>query len=1053
MKTNNYHGYLQRRLLIPLAVVIATTAVAFASVIAWHVNSGISSDAQMHSRIASAVYQSSIENDVNMMLPILSMLQRDESIREAFIHRDRDALLRLSASLYEQLNRNHHITHFYFTTPDRINLLRVHNPTRFGDRIERHTTLMAEQRGQPSHGLEMGVMGTFTLRVVMPWYHQGELIGYLELGEEIDHIINRLRQLLQLDIYLFIRKSLLDPEKSGELAQLTGHRLNWERYPGYLLLARDETTLPMTLERILKDGRRIVFDHQINITTADHDYKATFLPLHDVSDEQAGMLLLLDRTTHWWQAGGKTLALTALLLAVVPGSVFIFFLRLARATEQTLQEKQRQLLEEHARIKESNRILTQTEEHLRLSRDRLSKAQRIARLGSWEWDIDDNRFYCSDEVYSILGLTKGGTPLSYETFRDATAGNRSQLLDHEIQREMQQALQNGGNYIMEHAIRHPDRSERLVQERGEVMVAHGRPVRVAGTLHDITEQRHNEQHMERLGQILDHASNEIYLIAADTLAILQANHTAAMQLGYSGDELTSRGYLEIATELTDDQLRRLAAPLSLNSGQEINFETHHTCKEGERYPVEVRLQLSQIAGRAIYIALALDIGERLARQREIYHHETHDRLTTLPNRLHLLTELEQEIARAQRFSNPLLLAQFNINKLGEINDTLGHDNGDLILQQFAQRLQLSIRETDTVARLGGDEFCLLLPGAGIDDCDAVIAKIIQPLSTPFATASFSLNIEYSVGLAVYPNHATSAGELLQHGDIALRRARKFGSGIELYRPEIDGSNVRHLILGSHLRNAITQGELQLYYQPKVEGSSGHVTEAEALLRWNHPEHGMISPAEFIPIAERTGYIKQLTRWVIREAAQQQAQWRTAGPRLRVAVNLSAHNLLDPDLFNYILQQVQQSGIPHGCLSFEVTESAAMIDPDYTIATLNELSSLGHRIAIDDYGTGYSSLAYLQRLPADELKIDSSFIFRMLEDEESATIVRSTIMLGHNLGKSVTAEGVESAALVTALLALKCDMLQGYHYSKPLPAGEFSTWLSARQNMPRQISAR
>jgi diguanylate cyclase (GGDEF)-like protein/PAS domain S-box-containing protein len=1040
--SNNYQGYLQRRILIPLALVITTTVGAFAIIIAWHINDGISHDAEMQAHIATTVYQSDIETDVNMILPIMEMIQDNEKIREAFARRDHKALLQLTTPLYEHLSQKHHITHFYFTNPDRINLLRVHNPPRYGDEINRHTTLEAERTGQLSYGLELGTVGTFTLRVVMPWYHQGKLLGYLELGEEIDHIVTKLRNLLKLDIYVFIRKNLLDAPKVAEMTQVLGRNFSWERYPDYLLVSAPEVeaAIPPKLENILNGNASIAFNQQIDVTAPEEHYKATFLPLLDIKDEQVGMLLLLDSTDHWYQIGKKTLAVSGLVLIIVGGSVFLFFLRLARTTERTLDSSQRQLLEEHARIKENNRILTETEEHLRLSRDRLREAQRIAQLGSWEWDIVHNQLYWSAEVYRIFGLAESNEPLSYQVFLYTIPEQQRDTVDHEVQ----QALEKGGLYAVEHSIIRPDRSLRLVQERGEVFIEDGKAVRMVGTVHDITEQRIAEEKMEQLGHIFDNASNEIYLIEVNTLTILQANHTAITHLDYSSKELARLSYLEVATELTTDRLRTLVAPLHAGERQEIDFDSIHRRKDGDNYPVEVRLQQSEMNGQAIYIAIALDISERLAQQHELHHRSLHDPLTELPNRFHLVKNLQQEVARAKRDAVSLVLAQFNINGFGEINDTLGHDNGDLILQQFARRLTSSIRETDTVARIGGDEFCLILPSATIETCDTVIDNIMLSLNQPFSTANFSLIVESSIGIAVFPEHATNANELMQHADIALKRAKKFGSGVEVYRPELDSSSIRHLILSSHLRNAIDKEELRLYYQPKVEGKSGRVTEAEALLRWLHPEHGMISPAEFIPIAERTGYIKQLTLWVIREATQQMARWQAVGIDLRVGVNLSARNLLDPDLLNYIIRQVQESSIAHDRLSFEVTESAMMRDPNYTIAILSDLNTLGHRIAIDDYGTGYSSLAYLQRLPVDELKIDSSFIFRMLEDEDSAIIVRSTIALAHNLGKSVTAEGVESAPLVEALSALECDLLQGFHFSKPIPADEFTVWFRARQ---------
>lgn len=1038
----NYRGYLQKRILLPLAAVISTTAIVFVVIIAWHIDDGIRHDAEVNAHVAATVYQSDIETDIGMILPIIEMIQLDEKIRDAFMRRDREALLRLTAPLYEHLNEKHHISHFYFSNPERINLLRVHNPSRHGDEINRHTTLEAARTGQPSYGLELGTVGTFTLRVVVPWYHEDRLIGYLELGEEIDHVIAKLRELLKLDIYVFIRKDLLDAPKFKEMTEMLGRQLSWERYPDYLLVSapREEATIPPILEEMLRTEESLSFNQQIDVVAPERHYKATFLPLHDVMQQQVGALLLLDSTERWYLLGFKTLSLSVLLLAIVGGSVFLFFLRLARSTEKTLDNSQKKLLAEDTKIRESNRTLTKTKEHLRLSLNRLREAQRIALIGSWEWDITKNQLYWSAEVYRIFGLPESHDPLSYERFLDIIPEPQRSSVDHEVQH----ALSNGGFYEVEHPIILPDHSLRLVHERAEVFLENGKAVRMVGTVHDVTEERRKEEKMEQLGHIFDNASNEIYLIDAKTYDIMQANHTAITHLDYSSKELERLCYLEIAPELGMEHFRELVSPLHTGARQEIEFTTIHHRKSGEEYPVEVRLQLSVMHNSEIYIAIVLDISERIAQQHELHHRTMHDPLTNLPNRYHLMTHLEQEVARAQRNSDPLALILFDINSLGDINDTIGHDKGDQLLLEFSQRLTDTVRETDTVARISGDEFCLLLPDVSMETYSHVIDNVMHSLNLPFATDTFSLILECSIGIAIYPDHASSANELIQHADVALKRAKKNGIEMEIYDPEHDPSSVRSLVLNSHMRNAVNNNELRLYYQPKVESKTGQVIEAEALLRWQHPEQGLISPAEFIPLAERTGFIKQLTLWVIHEALQQQALWQAEGFRLRVGVNLSARNLLDPDLLTYIIRQVQESGLKHECLSFEVTESAMMRDPDYTISVLNDLNSLGHRIAIDDYGTGYSSLAYLQRLPVDELKIDSSFIFPMLQDEDSAIIVRSTIAMAHNLGKSVTAEGVETAQLVEKLSALKCDLLQGYHFSKPLPANDFIDWLRKYQ---------
>lgn len=905
----------------------------------------------------------------------------------------------------------------------------------------------------------MGVLGTFTLRVVLPWYHEGELLGYLEMGEEIDHIIERLRHVASHDIYVFIDKAQLDEKKLKETMGIVGRYLDWSRYPDHLLVSTPtrESTLPAALERTLQSPSSILLDATINITVPEHHYKAVFLPLRDVQGTQVGLLLMVISTSRWYASNTRQLVVIIITLLVMGGGAFFLFWRLARKTEETLDKNRERLLHEYEKretlqqeniekLEQQNQLVKKTEQHLNQIQHGLTEAQRIAHLGNWEWDIATDKLIWSDEVYRIFGMLPGDKPLTYETLLATIPDDQRSRVEQKVQR----AMKEGNTYQIEYTVRRPNLSERRIIERGEVVIENGKTTHILGTVQDITEQYHIKQQVEQLGRIFDNASNEIYLIDANTFHIIHANHTACSRLDFSNDELSSMSYLEIASDLQKQQFIELLQTIETEGYQEVSCEGLHLRKNGDTYPVEIRLQQSKNGQHNTYIAIVLDISERIEQQRAMQHQALHDTLTGLPNRTHFLGELEREIARAQRSNESLLLLQVDINNLAEINDTLGHDSGDLILQQFAKRLQQSSRISDIVARIGGDEFCLLLSGVEFEDKNEITGKLLQSLRRAFDTNTISLMIEATIGIACYPDHADSARELMQRSDIALKRAQQYGSRVESYNPELDPFSVRKLILSSHLRHSIEHNELMLYFQPKVAATTLDVPEVEALLRWEHPEHGMVSPAEFIPIAEKTGQIRALTLWVIEQACMQIAQWQSEGLTIRIAVNLSAHNLRESDLLDYIIEQVNATAIQHELLCFEMTESAMMSDPDYTIGILNELAALGHRIAIDDYGTGYSSLSYLQRLPADELKIDSSFIFTMLENDDNESIVRSTITLAHNLGLSVTAEGVESAELADALRKLGCDLLQGYHFSKPTDAESFKHWLNANAQSPLEI---
>jgi diguanylate cyclase (GGDEF)-like protein/PAS domain S-box-containing protein len=1047
---NNKKGYLKRRILIPLAVVIVLTVAAFSIATVWHVQSAIDREAEAQVHFAAQNYRGDIEEDARHLAALLELITNDAAIRRAFEQRDREALLQLATPYYRPLNQTLHTTHFYFTAPDRSNLLRVHNPPRHGDRIDRYTTLQAERSGRLTYGVELGVLGTFTLRVVKPWFHQGALIGYVELGEEVDHIVERLRRTLNIGLFVFIDKAQLDREEWESGMRMLGRQSQWQQYPDHILVNAplSAESIPSPLERQLQHSEQIALNQTLDISLPSEYYKATFLPLEDAQGERVGMMLLMSPQKHWFIHGRNTIIGAALFFLFIGGGVFILFYRLADDTENALDETTQQLLDEalenehlHTQhihdLEEQNRLLEGASREIQLNRERLEEAQRIAHIGSWEWDIASGELSWSDEVYRIFGYRPQEFEATYEAFLQTIHPADRRYVEQAVQ----QTLDSGEPYELEHRILRIDGEERIVREQGEVYYDEKRqPLRMLGTVHDITQRKKAEQLSRQLGHIFDNASNEIYLIAPDDLRIIQANHTAARRLDYSPQELCELNYLELATDLSSERFRELVKPLEKGETREVRFEAVHRGKNGDSYPVEIRLQQSDLDNHPLYIAIVLDISERMQQELALRHQAMHDSLTDLPNRLMLAEQMEREIARAQRKQYPLTLLQLNVDDFGAINDTLGHDNGDALLQQLAERLKQTVRQADTVARIGGDEFAVLMPDAGLDELEPLLAHLQQTLNRPYQIGDYPLSIEVAIGIAVYPDHAESSRELMQHADVALKRAKAFHSVTEIYRPDFDPFSVRRLVLNSHMRSAIDKEEFELYFQPKVEAADGRIREAEALIRWHHPEHGFISPAEFIPLAEKTGYIKQITLWVIEQVARQLDAWRGQGLAPLVSVNLSARNLLDPELRQYIADITAKYRISPQQLGFEVTETAVMLDPDYTQKLLLELNYLGHPIAIDDYGTGYSSLAYIHRLPADELKIDCSFIRDMLSNEDSMLIVRSTVELAHNLNMRVTAEGVETAAQAEELRHLGTDLLQGYHFSRPLPAGEFTALL-------------
>jgi diguanylate cyclase (GGDEF)-like protein/PAS domain S-box-containing protein len=456
------------------------------------------------------------------------------------------------------------------------------------------------------------------------------------------------------------------------------------------------------------------------------------------------------------------------------------------------------------------------------------------------------------------------------------------------------------------------------------------------------------------------------------------------------------------------------------------------------------------AGDAQYsISIIENVTARKELEEQLRHQALHDPLTSLPNRTLANDRLERAILGARRSGSPQALLLIDLDRFKGVNDTMGHHAGDLLLQEVAVRLQRALRASDTVARLGGDEFAILLPDTDEPAANRIAFKVQEGLRRPMVLEGHRIDLNASIGIALYPQHGNDAETLTRRADMAMYAAKDAGGGHRIYDSVHNLNSLSRLALVADLRFAIEHEQLLLQFQPKVMMDSGMVVELEALVRWHHTEHGIIPPSEFIPLAEETGLIEPLTLWVLRTALEHCASWRAAGTPVRVAVNLSTRNLHDPGLVDGIAWMTRRGEVPAESLTVEITESALMVKPEAAMEVLNGIHDLGVRIAIDDFGTGYSSLAYLERLPVDEIKIDQSFIQKMTRN--GTVIVRSVIDLGRNLGIEVTAEGVEDQGAWETLQDMGCGVAQGYHVSRPLESSAVVPWILETQRNLRKTA--
>jgi diguanylate cyclase (GGDEF)-like protein/PAS domain S-box-containing protein len=684
--------------------------------------------------------------------------------------------------------------------------------------------------------------------------------------------------------------------------------------------------------------------------------------------------------------------------------------------------------------------LKDQEARLRRSESLLKEAQRYALMGSWELDLAHKKLSWSDEAYHIFEIDTTATSDPYHDFFSAIHPEDRARVDQAFAT----SLRRHKSLDVVHRLLITGQHLKWVHQRGIHQYAeNGRPLRSVGTVQDITERYLTEQ-QQRIAATAFESQEGMVITAAD-MTILRVNRSFSEITGYSAAEVVGHTP-RLLNSGRHDAHYYAAMWACINETGAWQGEIWNRRKNGEIYPERLTITAVKDDAGAVthYVGTMTDITLRKVAEDEIRNLAFYDPLTRLPNRRLLMDRLQHAIATSARTGRDGALLFIDLDNFKSLNDTLGHDKGDLLLQQVAQRLTNCVRESDTVARLGGDEFVVMLEDLSEKHQEAaaqteiVGEKILASLNASYLLAGHDHHSTPSIGATQFSGHQNSVEDLLKQADLAMYQAKSAGrNALRFFDPEMQSVISQRVSLEADLRQGVHNNEFVIFYQPQVN-DEGALTGAEALIRWQHPERGLVPPNEFIPLAEENGLIVPLGRWVLDAACAQLAAWarQQHTDQLSLAVNVSARQFRHPDFVDQVLEILARHNTNPQRLKLELTESMLVVNVEEIITKMSALKAHGVSFSLDDFGTGFSSLSYLKRLPLDQLKIDRSFVRDMLTETDGGAIVQAIIALGQTMGLSVIAEGVETEAQRNFLDRLGCHNFQGYLFGQPLPLGDF-----------------
>ena len=1061
--------------------------------------------------------------------------------------------------IFEKMKEENGLTHFYFMDKNRVCLARIHNPIKKGDVIDRFTALEAEWSRKISSGIEVGPMGTLTLRVVQPVIVDNELIGYIELGKEIEDVIKHLHFQSDIQLAVVLHKEYLNRAAWEEGMRLLSREGNWNLFKNDALVYSSMEKIPQPFLALINDSTGIQYKLQEldkEVYAEGKTYRVSMVELKDVSGKEVGNLFIMNNITHENLEFFDQAVLGGISGLILIGFVISFIYLLIRRTDEGIKNQQRYLYE---------------------SQQRLEQLARHSRTFAWEVDAHGKFTYISDVVYEVLGyhadeligkyfyelhpengreafknaaleifarkesfsnyknrsmnksggivwlmtnalplLAQDGRLLGYRgNDTDITQWQKAEdaiieshnllytiidtipirifwksrtlrymgcntLFAHDAGLEKPNELIGKDDYQMgwsaeADAYREDDRAvmasgeaklfyeEVQTTPNGETIWLstskvplknnHGEIIGILGTYEDITRHKEMQNSLRLTAQRLNEAQHFAHmgswsfdleskaLVWSDEVYRIFEIDPNRCEVNY--DILMDRIHPE------DREMVVNAYQSSLETKEPYNVTHRLLMDDGRiRWVHESGISEFDEEGNALRsMGTVQDISERKMTEEKVEQLVFFDSLTQLPNRILLIDRLKQSMALSARNNQFGALLFIDLDNFKLLNDTLGHGVGDNLLKLSGERLRKCVREGDTVARLGGDEFVILLSDLGSEEkyaaatCELISEKILSVLGEPYDLERAPYQSTASIGITLFRGDSSSDDELMKQADLAMYKSKEAGrNGLSFFDPIMESSLKARALLEEEIRRGIEEEQFILYYQPQVY-ANGALFGAEALVRWNHPQRGVIAPAEFIPMAEETGLILPLGQWILEAACVQISKW-SQDERfcdLCVAVNVSVRQFNQKDFVDQVVKTLQKSGADPKRLKLELTESLLVQDVEEVIEKMDRLKSIGVCFSLDDFGTGYSSLSYLKRLPLDQLKIDQGFVRDILSDPNDAIICKSTIALTESMGLSVIAEGVETKEQLDTLLALGCHAYQGYWFSRPLDRDAFEAY--------------